>query len=73
MAGQSGCHIWPAMLTQSDFSNPTQIRQIVGVCEYFYGYILYYEEKWSKIVIINDFKILHNFTDLRSKMLFVWQ
>ena len=28
MAGQSGCHIWPAMLTQSDFSNPTQIRQI---------------------------------------------
>ena len=30
MAGQSGCHIWPAMLTQSDFSNPTQIRQIGG-------------------------------------------
>ena len=31
MAGQSGCHIWPAVLTESDFSNPTQIRQIGGV------------------------------------------
>ena len=50
MAGQSGCHIWPAMLTQSDFSNPTQIRQIGGVCEYFYDYILDYEEKWSKLL-----------------------
>ena len=30
MAGQSGCQIWPAMLTLSDFSNPTQIRQKAG-------------------------------------------
>ena len=60
MAGQSGSHIWPAMLTQSDFSNPTQIRQIGGVCDYlycgyFYDFILHYEEKIIKINIINDF------------------
>ena len=60
MAGQFGCHIWPAMLTQSDFSNPTQIRQIGGVCVYLYGgyfydFILHYEEKMIKINIINDF------------------
>ena len=29
--------------------------------------------KMIKSDIINDSRILHNFTDLRSQMLFVWQ
>ena len=76
MTGQFGCHIWPAMLTQGDLSNPTQIRQIGGVCaylqgRYFYDIILHYEENSSKFIFINDAKLLYNFNDLRSEMLFV--
>ena len=65
MAGQSGCHILPAVLTESNFSNPTQIRQIGGVVytiKVDISMTLFtLRRKMIKINIINDFEILHNF------------
>ena len=67
VAGQLGCHIWPAMLTQSDFLQPDPNSR--GICISLRWLLLQlYFTLWRNLVkinIINDVEILHIWSDLK--------